>query len=79
MPFAEFKKIYEKTYYFNSLNENEKELELENAYKVATDGNIKPSIKKRKESEPVISGERDFPNNEDIRADNDEKQQEPAI
>ena len=63
MPLAEFKKVYKETHYFKSLDSKERERELEKAYKVATNGNIKKSTKKRKESEADSVGATDVPDN----------------
>jgi len=60
MTFAEFKKIVSHLKYFKSFSDEEREKEFKNAYKVATNGDIKTSTKKRKESKSTDTGEGDI-------------------
>ena len=47
MPLADFIEAYSGTFPFCYIPRSKKEEELKKAYKIATDGNIKPSIKKQ--------------------------------
>jgi len=73
-PLAEFIEVYKKTYPFCYLPIEQREKELEKAHKIATDGNIKPSLKKRKKSnseqdrKDIVSGDK-----KDRNEDNKEK------
>jgi hypothetical protein len=57
MPLTEFKKSFKGVYLFRDLKGAEQDKELEAAYLIATNGNIKKSVAKRKKSESDSTGE----------------------
>ncbi len=52
LPFADFKKEFENTHIFKQIPHTKVESELKKAYKIATDGNIPKSAKKRTNTKP---------------------------
>lgn len=56
IPLAEFMELYNKLFPFCYIAVGIRDAELKKAHKIATDGNIKPSVKKRTKVEPSENG-----------------------
>ena len=66
MPFSEFFNAYKVSYPFRTMPDQFREDEIKKAYKIATDGNIKPSPKKQPKTD---EGKLDKPSVQDDKGD----------
>lgn len=66
MPFSEFFEAYKVTYPFRTMPDQYREDEIKKAYKIATNGNIKPSADKQPKAD---KGKLDKPSVQDGKSD----------